>query len=113
MPARVYYLDDETLLLKQFDRFMTGKGLESRVFEQADAFIAACREVPPDVVFLDFRLADTTGLAVAKELDSAIKKVLVTGELTVDEGPDFAAVLSKPFRLSEAVALVDSLLANG
>ncbi len=112
MPPRVYYLDDETLLIKQFERYMTAKGIETRVFEHAGALIEACVEATPDVVFLDYRLADTTGIVVAEKLDSAIKKILVTGELAVDAGAQFAAVLSKPFRLSEAAALVSSLLAT-
>ena len=113
MRAKLYYLDDEPLLVKQFERYMTRQGFEVRVFTDASDLIEACQEDRPDLLFLDYRLADTTGFEVAAAVDGSIKKVLVTGELSVEPPEGFCEVLSKPFRIKEAFELVAALLGDG
>ncbi len=112
MPPKVYYLDDEELLAKHFQRYLTAKGMDVRVFGDALAAIEACRSDPPDLLFIDYRLADTTGDKVAQAVDRDILKVLVTGDLSSSTGDHFCAVVHKPFSLKAVCELVSELLAG-
>jgi DNA-binding NtrC family response regulator len=109
MTILVYYLDDEPELCDTLGEFLELKGLSVRTFVDAQVAIAACREKAPDVLFLDYRLSNTTGDLVAGEVDAAIKKVLVTGDLSAKTVNPFAKKLKKPFRLGEAYELVIKL----
>ena len=109
MPIRLIYLDDEDELCQGFAEFMTLMGHEVRTFVDAASTIAACNASPPDVLFLDYRLPDTTGYLVAKQIDPSIPTVLVTGDLAVERSEDFAEILHKPFRLMDAHRLALAL----
>ncbi len=50
---------------------------------------------PPDIMFIDYRLADTSGDRVARKLDDSIEKILVTGELTLPDKSLFLENISK------------------
>jgi DNA-binding response OmpR family regulator len=106
MTKRVYYLDDEASLCSVFKEFVSLLGFEVTTFVNAHEAIEACVEQPPDLMFIDYKLADVTGVEVAELLDSDIPKILVTGELSVRGVEAFQEVLEKPFRLAELKRLI-------
>jgi DNA-binding response OmpR family regulator len=99
MTTKVYYLDDEFFLCEIFKEYFSADNIEVKVFTDAREAIAECARVPPDMMFIDYRLADTTGLEVAKKLSDKILKVLVTGELQTPQNDQFIRVIEKPFEL--------------
>lgn len=103
---RVYYLDDEENLCRIInDYFQSDETLVS-TFIEADEAITACKENPPDIIFIDYRLPDTTGDEVATLIDQNIPKILVTGDLTYSPKYDFYRVVTKPYTLAALAALI-------
>jgi DNA-binding NtrC family response regulator len=112
MPFRIYYLDDEEDLLNLFKVFIVSDKVEVTTFNSATEAIACCQHTPPDLFFIDYRLADTTGDKVAEALDANIKKILLTGELDMDKAPLFEQVIKKPFKLSHIKNVVEQVLSQ-
>jgi DNA-binding NtrC family response regulator len=112
MAFRIYYLDDEVDLLNLFKVFIVSDNVEVTTFTSATEAIACCQHTPPDLFFIDYRLSDTTGDKVAEAIDANIKKILLTGELDMDEVPLFEQVIKKPFKLSYVKNVVEQILAK-
>lgn len=107
MRKKVYYLDDEVDLCNLFQEYIESDEIEVNTFIDASAAIEKCSSMPPDLMFIDYRLADTTGDVVATIIDSKIEKILVTGELKKPEYDVFSQVISKPFRLIELQKIIN------
>ncbi|KMT66404.1 response regulator [Catenovulum maritimum] len=97
------YLDDELSYCEMFEEYFASDNLEIFTFSSANKAIKFCNdsERKIDLAFLDYRLADTTGVEVAKAISSDIPKILVTGELTKPNSDEFIYFISKPFKFSE------------
>ncbi len=103
----VYYVDDEEHLCDLFREYLELVGFEVETFVDASTAISACREHPPSIIFIDFRLADTTGDLVARAIDPHIPKILVTGDLGKKALAPFVAILQKPFKLPELLGQIE------
>lgn len=110
MTFKVYYLDDEEHLCAIFKEFITCENVDVLTFTDASEAILYCAEQAPDMIFLDYRLADTTGEAVAKQLDASIPKVLVTGELEMPKSDYFLGLINKPYKLAEIQKIMQQCL---
>jgi DNA-binding NtrC family response regulator len=110
MAFKIYYLDDEVDLVNLFKAFVVGEKIEVSTFTDASEAIACCQLTPPDLMFIDYRLTDTTGDRVAAVLDKNIKKILLTGELDMAEDPLFELIIKKPFSLSCLKKIIDERL---
>ena len=106
---KVYYLDDEPALCFIFEESFTTDDIEITTFTSAKDAIAACETNPPDVIFIDMRLEDTTGNKVAEQLSDSITKYLVTGDLVNSSDFTFEAVIHKPFDIDEVASLIRKL----
>lgn len=107
MTYRIYYLDDEEDLVNLFKAFIVDENIEVLTFTDASEAIARCQSAPPDLIFIDYRLADTTGDRVASLLDINIEKILLTGELDMAENALFERIIKKPFKLSYIRKVID------
>jgi DNA-binding response OmpR family regulator len=81
-----------------------------QAFTDPEAAIKAINESKPDLVFLDYRLPETTSHDVATRLNPDIPKVLLTGDLTVNARNCFIKVFYKPFDFEEMEAFIQSCL---
>jgi DNA-binding response OmpR family regulator len=108
MTPKVYYLDDEPHLCDLVKESLELSGVEATTFTDAGAAIEACRVSPPSMIFIDYRLSDTTGDIVAQAIEASIPKVLVSGDLIPKKLDGFVGALGKPFRLTEILALIKS-----
>lgn len=106
---KIYYLDDEEALCDIFKELFSDNYTTVETFIDAGNAISRCETAPPDIIFIDYRLTDTSGDKVAAALDSSIVKVLVTGELEVPNNTLFFDVVSKPYKLSKLKEIVDTL----
>jgi DNA-binding response OmpR family regulator len=110
MQLRVIYLDDEPALCEMFVDSFASPIVSIQTFTDPEAAVTAINESKPDLVFLDYRLPETTGQDVATRLNPDIPKVLLTGDLSVNTGNCFITTFHKPFDFREMEALIQSYL---
>jgi DNA-binding response OmpR family regulator len=110
MPLKIVYLDDEPHLCEMFVDNFASPEVMFETFTDPEAAIKAINESVPDLVLLDYRLPNTTGEVVASRLNSAIPKVLLTGDLSVKEVKSFVKVFYKPFDFAEMETFIQSYL---
>lgn len=108
-PLKVYYLDDEPALLEVFEESYACDWLIIKTFSDPAEAIKFIKANPPDILFLDYRLPNTTGDAVAQQLPGGFPKVLITGDLHVQPVTQFAQIIYKPYS-PEAVPAVIRML---
>lgn len=112
MPIQIYYLDDEPDILELFADSFSSADVRIRTFSDPTVAVEWIRKEPPDLLFLDYRLPNTTGDQIALSLDPAIPKVLVTGEIGLLPRAEYVAVFRKPFQLKKIEELIHSFLSK-
>lgn len=112
MTIRIYYLDDEINFCNVFKEYISNKHIEVETFMDATEAISRCIAEPPDMIFIDYRLKDTTGDIVASMLDKDLRKVLVTGELELPDNEQFIQVVAKPYKLAMLKAIIEAQLGS-
>jgi two-component system OmpR family response regulator/two-component system alkaline phosphatase synthesis response regulator PhoP len=111
--TKIFYLEDEVELCEMVREALVSTEIEFKCFPTANEFQLAVEAENPDIVIIDYRLTETTGIEVATKLPSSLPKVLVTGELILpDYKTLFNAVVTKPFRLTELKTTVMSLVGS-
>ena len=106
MLLRVVYLDDEPDLLETFQETFSSDDIKVVTFADAQQAIEDVRNHPPDIIFLDYRLPDTTGDQVARSMDPKIPKAIITGELGLSAPPEVEVVFFKPYKTSDIEAFI-------
>ena len=106
---RVYYLDDEPALCELFAEYFDSGEFEIRTFTKAPDAIAAVNDEPPMVMFIDYRLSDTDGATVARQLPESLPKVLITGDLAAAPDYPFNFIVSKPFSFRQVEEIIRTL----
>jgi len=118
--ASLLVIEDEALLGRQIARALAAAGHEVRVEASAAAGIAAFEASAPDLVLLDLRLPDQSGLDVLERLralDAEPPVVLMTAYGSVADAVEAmrrgaADYLQKPLDLEELRLLVERVLAR-
>lgn len=116
--ARLYLCDDEPLIRAWLETHLLEQGYEVRAFETGTSLVEAFRDQSADLVLLDLRLPDGTGLEFLqglRQLDSTLPVIMMSafGEVeiavaAVREGAHH--FLEKPIELAELLILIDSAL---
>jgi DNA-binding NtrC family response regulator len=109
MPLKIIYLDDEPDLCQLFKQNFESDEVEIKVFSDPAKALQETLENPPDYVFLDYRLPNTSGDIVAKSIDSKIPKIFITGDLSVNPEADFIKIFNKPFSFDEMESFINNL----
>lgn len=112
MPIRLIYVDDEVDLLELFADMFSSPDVVIETYSDPVRAVAAIQASPPDLLFLDHRLPRTTGDQIAKQVDRAIPKALVTGDVTVQLESSFDAVFEKPFPITKIREFIRSHVAR-
>lgn len=119
-PATVFVADDNPSILLGLDRALTARGYEVKTASSGGAVLRLLDEHPhtPDLVLLDVMMPELSGIDVLRTLRrddrwAEVPVVLITatndGALPVSALRDGAVdFLTKPFRLDELLARVDS-----
>ena len=110
MTINIFYLDDEEALCEIFAEILGTDQIKITTFINAHEAISACQNTPPDLFFIDYRLPNMTGSDVAFAVDSSIKKILVTGDLSVNCDYKFNRIISKPYKFDHIANMIDEHL---
>jgi DNA-binding NtrC family response regulator len=118
--ASILIIEDEAVLAVELSRYLEAVGHEVRVAARAALGLEAAREEPADLVLLDLRLPDASGLDVLGELLARNPEqpvVLMTAYGSVRDAVDAmrrgaADYLQKPLDLEELALVVERVLAR-
>lgn len=114
---KLLIIDDESGIVDEVKDFFTDEGFEVRVAETGEEGIKLLEEFQPDILLLDMKLPDISGLEIlkfSKEKTPATKVLVNTGYVDqdlIDEAERLGcdAFLQKPFDLEHLKAEVDRL----
>ncbi len=102
--VRCIAIDDEPLALEVIEKFCCRMGgIELHTYSDPDEGMAAIKQSPPDIAFLDIEMADVSGLDIAAKLPAGTCFIFTTAYLDYAlEGFNLDAVdyLHKPFAYS-------------
>ena len=107
MSLKVFYLDDEPGLCEIFFDLFSSEKIQITTFSEPETAIKAIKENPPDLLFIDYRLPNTTGDEVALKLNNQIPKFLITGDIFIKTKYNFEKIFSKPYDDTEIQGILD------
>ncbi|MFZ1625329.1 MAG: nitrogen regulation protein NR(I) [Gammaproteobacteria bacterium] len=110
----VWVVDDDASVRWVLERALGNEGINTRVFNSADAFFDALRDAKPDVLISDICMPGTDGLDAMRRLSRegySFPVIVITAHADLDsavaayQGGAFE-YLPKPFDVDDAIALV-------
>lgn len=115
---KILIVDDEVGIVQEIKEFLTEEGYAAYTADTAKEGIRLIQELKPDVVFIDVKLPDASGIDVlkaCKEESPRTKTVMVTGYVDqnlMDEAEAVGrdAFLQKPFDLVRITEEIERLL---
>jgi len=116
MSLRLAIVDDEEIVCRRLSQALAREGFEVEAFIMGRSFLERMVQQPFDIVFLDLRLPDLSGLEIlprVKALRAETEVIIITGHGSVDTAVEAMRqgayhYVAKPFNLSEV-----RLLAKG
>ncbi|WP_028576771.1 sigma-54-dependent transcriptional regulator [Desulfomicrobium escambiense] len=87
MNLRVAIVDDEEIVCRRLSQVLAKEGFEVEAFMMGRSFLERMVQLPFDIVFLDMRLPDISGLELLpriKSLRSEAEVIIVTGHQSVE-----------------------------
>jgi two-component system response regulator AtoC len=114
----ILVIDDERLIRRSVSKRLGAEGYTIVEAETGKAGIEIAAAQPIDLAVLDYRLPDTDGLAVLKQLrqrDPDLLVILLTGYVSVETAVDAMKIgayhfMNKPFDLDALAAMVEQAL---
>lgn len=118
MPTRLLIVDDESGIIEEVKSFFEEEGFEVLTADTGKEGIRVLAKIPPDILLLDMKLPDISGIDVLKYCKENLPKTRVivnTGyvdQKIIDEAERLGrdAFLQKPFNLEKLKEEVDRLL---
>ncbi len=120
MGPNILVVDDEASMRKSLARLLADSGYSVRVADCAHAALGEARKERPDLVLLDIRLPDTSGLEVLTRLKQMNTQVVVIAMTAYENTRDAVLAikrgaydyLSKPFNIDAIRLLIKQALDN-
>ena len=118
MPAKLLVVDDEAGILEEVKAFFEEEGFQVFTADSGEEGIQILKREKPDVMLLDMKLPDMSGLLVlkvAKESSPLTKVIVNTGYVSqslIDQAQELGrdVFMQKPFDLTSLSREVDRLL---
>ena len=116
--AKILIVDDESGIVDEVKDFFTEEGFEVHTADSGGDGIVMVEKIKPDILILDMKLPDISGievLKVSKEKSPHTKVIVVTGyveQSLIDKAEELGrdSFLQKPFDLTFLVDEVNRLL---
>ena len=107
MPAKILVIDDENGILEEIQSFFEEEGFQVFIADNGEEGIQLLKREKPDVVLVDMKLPDMSGLLIlkiAKESSPLTKVIVNTGyvdQAIIDQAEELGrdVFLQKPFDL--------------
>ncbi len=118
--AGILIIEDEAILAIELRRYLEAAGHEVRVAGRGDEALEATRKDSPDLVLLDLRLPDASGLEILEQLraqDSELPVILMTAYGSVRDAVEAMRrgaydYMQKPLDLDEVSLLIERVLSR-
>ena len=118
MPAKLLVVDDENGILEEVKSYFEEEGFQVFVADSGEEGIQILKREKPDILLVDMKLPDMSGLLVlkvAKESSPLTKVIVNTGyvdQALIDQAEELGrdVFLQKPFDLACLKREVESLL---
>ena len=118
MPAKLLVVDDESGILEEVRSFFEEEGFQVFLSESGEEGIQLVKKEKPDVMILDIKLPDMSGLLVlkvCKEFSPLTKVIVNTGyvdQTLIDQAEELGrdVFIQKPFDLALLKQEVERLL---
>lgn len=118
MAAKVFVVDDETIIADTLTAILNASGYEARAFYDGETALSACNISCPDCVITDVVMPGMSGVAMAmqiRECFPACKVLLFSGQAATadilnaarEKGQEFE-VLQKPVHPKDLLARLES-----
>jgi DNA-binding response OmpR family regulator len=109
-PLRVLVVEDDLMIGPLLAEVLEDLGhIVVAVVVDARSAVAAARNCRPDLMIVDIKLGEHSGVEAVKEIlhDAFVPHVFVTGDLlhNLELGPD-AVLIQKPYRRNDLVAAI-------
>ena len=116
--ATLLIVDDEPGIVEEVKAFFEEEGYKVYTADSGEAGIQLIKELKPDLLLIDMKLPDISGLRVltsAKQISPKSKTIVITGyvdQSLIDEAEKVGrdAFLQKPFNLETLKSEVERLL---
>ena len=116
--ARIAICDDEMLIRLWLEEHLTEAGFEVRGYEDGGSLLEGLSSAPADLVLLDLRLPDGSGLDLLPRIlatDAEIPVIMITAHGEVETAVKAVRAgahhfLEKPVDLAELLLLIDQAL---
>lgn len=116
---KILIVDDDRLVLAAFERGLRHSGYEVSTAESGPQALQACAETPPDLVLLDIRMPEMSGLEVAQRLrrETDVPFVFLSAYDDIETLKQAAAhgalgYLVKPVGMPQVIAAIEAALAR-
>jgi len=119
--GRIFLVDDDELIIAMLSRMLKNSGYDVRIATNATNLVSKIKSWPPDIVLLDIRIGDQSGIDVLPELvklDLPTQVVMLTADDTAEtavKAMKLGAVdyLTKPFNIDEVKIVLQNIMERG
>jgi DNA-binding NtrC family response regulator len=119
--GRIYLVDDDELIISMLSRMLKNSGYDIRTATDVTNIVSKIKAWSPDIVLLDIRIGDQSGMDVLPELvklESATQVVMLTADDTAEtavKAMKLGAVdyLTKPFNIDEVKIVLQNIMERG
>jgi DNA-binding NtrC family response regulator len=119
--GRIYLVDDDELIIAMLSRMLKGSGYDVRTATDVTNIVNKIKAWSPDIVLLDIRIGDQSGMDVLPELvkmESATQVVMLTADDTAETAVKAmklgaADYLTKPFNIDEVKIVLQNIMERG
>jgi DNA-binding NtrC family response regulator len=119
--GRIFLVDDDELIITMLSRVLKNSGYAVQTATSADGIVSKIKSWSPDVVLLDIRIEDRSGIDVLQELmeqGSTAQIVMLTADDSAETAVKAmklgaADYLTKPFNVEEVKIVLGNIVEKG
>ena len=118
---KIFLVDDDDLIITMLTRVLKSNGYEVRTAMSADGVLSKIKAWSPDLVLLDIRIGERSGIDVLKDIiqqELSAQVVMLTADDTAEtavKAMKLGAVdyLTKPFNIDEVQIVIKNIIEKG